>query len=67
MFALAPEGAEMLAGHPNFDAGLQRMETRRSMQATTWGRRLERVKDGLFVAHHGVGSEEWSPDGFVRL
>jgi FAD/FMN-containing dehydrogenase len=23
--------------------------------------------DGLFVTHHGVGSEEWSPDGFARL
>jgi FAD/FMN-containing dehydrogenase len=23
--------------------------------------------DGLFFAHHGVGSEDWSPDGFTRL
>jgi hypothetical protein len=23
--------------------------------------------DGLFVVHHGVGSEEWSDDGFERL
>ena len=23
--------------------------------------------DGLFVVHHGVGSERWSPDGFTRL
>jgi FAD/FMN-containing dehydrogenase len=23
--------------------------------------------DGLFFVHHGVGSEEWSPDGFTRL
>ena len=23
--------------------------------------------DGLFFAHHGVGSERWSPDGFTRL
>ena len=22
--------------------------------------------DGLFFTHHGVGSEEWSPDGFTR-
>ncbi len=22
--------------------------------------------DGLFFVHHGVGSEEWSPDGFTR-
>ena len=23
--------------------------------------------EGLFVVHHGVGSERWSPDGFTRL
>jgi FAD/FMN-containing dehydrogenase len=23
--------------------------------------------DGLFTTHHGVGSEEWSADGFTRL
>ncbi len=23
--------------------------------------------DGLFFVHHGVGSEEWSADGFTRL
>jgi hypothetical protein len=23
--------------------------------------------DGLFVVHHGVGSEDWSADGFTRL
>jgi hypothetical protein len=22
--------------------------------------------DGLFFAHHGVGSEDWSDDGFER-
>ncbi len=40
-----------------------------------WGAnaaRLAAVKarydpEGLFFAHHGVGSEEWSADGFVRL
>lgn len=40
-----------------------------------WGEnagRLQGVKarvdpDGLFFVHHGVGSEEWSPDGFTRL
>jgi hypothetical protein len=23
--------------------------------------------DGLFIVHHGVGSEEWSADGFTRI
>jgi len=22
---------------------------------------------GLFIVHHGVGSEDWSPDGFTPL
>ena len=23
--------------------------------------------DGLFFVHNGVGSEDWSPDGFTRI
>ena len=23
--------------------------------------------DGLFIVHHGVGSERWSADGFTRM
>lgn len=44
-------------------------------QDAYWGgncARLARVKravdpDGLFFVHHGVGSEGWSRDGFVRI
>lgn len=44
-------------------------------QRSFWGtnyQRLAAVKksydpDGLFFVHHGVGSEEWSADGFERL
>jgi FAD/FMN-containing dehydrogenase len=43
-------------------------------QRSYWGSnypKLAAVKkkydpDGLFFVHHGVGSEEWSADGFVR-
>jgi FAD/FMN-containing dehydrogenase len=46
----------------------------RDWQRAYWGghyARLARIKraldpDGLFFVHHGVGSEEWSADGFAR-
>lgn len=44
-------------------------------KSSFWGSNYERLAavkkrydpDGLFFAHHGVGSDEWSPDGFTRL
>lgn len=47
----------------------------REWQRSFWGTnypRLAAVKkrydpEGLFIVHHGVGSEEWSRDGFARL
>jgi FAD/FMN-containing dehydrogenase len=46
-----------------------------SWQESFWGpnySRLRAIKDkydpaGLFFVHHGVGSEDWSPDGFRRV
>jgi len=39
-----------------------------------WGEHYQRLRavkakydpDGLFFVHHGVGSEDWSADGFTR-
>ena len=47
----------------------------RTFQNSYWGPhypRLAEVKkkydpDGLFFVHHGVGSEDWSADGFTRV
>jgi FAD/FMN-containing dehydrogenase len=47
----------------------------RAWQNAFWGEnypRLRTVKakydpDGLFFVHHGVGSEDWSEDGFTRV
>ena len=45
----------------------------KNWQNAFWGtnyKRLAEVKkkydpEGLFIVHHGVGSEQWSEDGFV--
>ena len=46
----------------------------RSWREAFWGSHYPRLRsikakydpDGLFIVHHGVGSEDWSDDGFVR-
>jgi FAD/FMN-containing dehydrogenase len=47
----------------------------RSWQTEYWGENYPRLRaikakydpEGLFFVHHGVGSEEWSANGFTRL
>jgi hypothetical protein len=47
----------------------------REWQKSYWGPHYSRLFDikqkydptGLFFVHHGVGSEEWSADGFTRV
>jgi len=46
-----------------------------SWQRSFWGPNYPKLRaikakydpDGLFFVHHGVGSEDWSADGFTRL
>ena len=47
----------------------------RDWQVSYWGANYHRLRaakakydpDGLFFVHHGVGSEDWSADGFTPL
>ena len=47
----------------------------RDWQRSFWGSNYPRLAaakqrydpDGLFFVHHGVGSEQWSTDGFRRI
>jgi Berberine and berberine like len=63
---VAPDGGAYVSEGNFFD---------RSWQRSFWGPnypKLQSVKakydpKGLFFVHHGVGSEEWSPDGFTRI
>jgi FAD/FMN-containing dehydrogenase len=47
----------------------------RSWQRAFWGKNYQRLRavkqrydpDGLFIVHHGVGSEDWNADGFTKI
>jgi FAD/FMN-containing dehydrogenase len=47
----------------------------RAWQKEYWGENYSKLRatkskydpEGLFCVHHGVGSEDWSADGFTRL
>jgi FAD/FMN-containing dehydrogenase len=64
--AVAPNGGAYVSESNFFESDFQH---------SYWGnnyRRLAETKkrydpDGLFFVHNGVGSEQWTPDGFARL
>jgi FAD/FMN-containing dehydrogenase len=63
--ALAPGGGSYLSESNYFND---------DWRASFWGGHYERLRavkrrydpDGMFIVHHGVGSEDWSADGFRR-
>jgi len=64
--AVAPDGGSYVSESDYFDAGWKRSYFGSNYE------RLAAVKrkcdpHGLFFVHHGVGSEEWSADGFTRV
>ena len=62
---VVPDAGSYVSESNYFNAGWQR---------AFWGDNYARLKaikakydpDGLFFVHHGVGSEDWSADGFTR-
>jgi FAD/FMN-containing dehydrogenase len=62
---VAPNGGSYVAESDYFEADWQK---------SFWGSNYERLRKvkrkydagGLFFVHHGIGSEEWSEDGFTR-
>lgn len=66
LLKVAPEAGSYVSESDYFEENWQR-----SFWGSNYGR-LAAVKrkydpDGLFFVHHGVGSEEWSADGFTRV
>ena len=63
---LAPDAGSYVSESNYFNA---------SWQKAYWGKNYPRLRaikakydpEGLFFVHHGVGSEDWSNDGFTRL
>jgi FAD/FMN-containing dehydrogenase len=64
--AVASNGGAYVSESNFFETGFQH---------SYWGdnyARLAEIKKrydpaGLFVVHNGIGSEQWSPDGFTRV
>ncbi len=64
--AVVPEAGAYVSESNYFD---------KSFQRSYWGANYPRLlaakkrydPEGLFFVHNGVGSEDWSPDGFTRL
>jgi FAD/FMN-containing dehydrogenase len=62
---LAPDGGAYFAESDFFEV---------NWQTAYWGENYKRLREvkrkhdpnGLFFVHHGVGSEDWSADGFTR-
>jgi FAD/FMN-containing dehydrogenase len=68
--------AELAALAPGAPAySLEAGYFQKDWQQSFWGGNYDRLRkikkkydpEGLFFIHHGVGSEEWSADGFTRL
>jgi FAD/FMN-containing dehydrogenase len=66
MLKIAPNAGSYVSEADYFDT---------NWRQSFWGSNFERLAsvkkkydpDGLFFVHHGVGSDEWSADGFTRL
>jgi FAD/FMN-containing dehydrogenase len=66
LLKVAPGAGSYLAEADYFDPNWKR---------SSWGPNYDRLAtvkkrydpDGLFFTHHGVGSDQWSADGFTRL
>jgi FAD/FMN-containing dehydrogenase len=71
--AAMDELRKLVPGHGSYVSESSYFEA--DWQRAFWGsnyRRLREIKDkvdpdGLFFVHHGVGSEDFTPDGFTRL